>query len=74
MNHHKDDIPLPDDDNENREKYTDDISRLDQDFLNISTGLLLELISVSLPAVNSLSPMFLIIFLGCQLFKYEKFT
>lgn len=40
---HKEDPPIPDDD-ENREKRTDDIEPWDQDFLKVDQGTLFELI------------------------------
>jgi len=43
--HHKDDPPLPEDE-ENREKSTNDISSWDQDFLKVDQGTLFELILV----------------------------
>jgi len=42
-NHHKDDPPLPEDD-ENKEKRTDDISSWDTEFLKVDQGTLFELI------------------------------
>ena len=45
--HHKDDPPLPEDD-ENREKRSDDIDPWDQEFLKVDQGTLFELILVSL--------------------------
>ena len=44
--HHKDDPPLPEDD-ENKEKRTDDIEPWDQEFLKVDQGTLFELILVS---------------------------
>ena len=41
--YHKDDPPLPEDD-ENKEKRTDDISSWDADFLKVDQGTLFELI------------------------------
>merc|ERR1719244_1280499 len=41
--HHKDDPPLPEDD-ENRDKRTDDIDPWDQEFLKVDQGTLFELI------------------------------
>jgi S-phase kinase-associated protein 1 len=41
--HHKDDLPPPEDD-ENREKVTDDISTWDMEFLKVDQGTLFELI------------------------------
>jgi len=41
--HHKDDPPLPEDD-ENKEKRTDDISSWDAEFLKVDQGTLFELI------------------------------
>ena len=41
--HHKDDLPPPEDD-ENREKATDDISTWDMEFLKVDQGTLFELI------------------------------
>ena len=41
--YHKDDPPLPEDD-ENKEKRTDDISSWDADFLKVDQGTLIELI------------------------------
>jgi len=41
--HHKDDPPLPEDE-ENKEKRTDDISSWDSDFLKVDQGILFELI------------------------------
>ena len=40
---HKDDMPLPEDD-ENREKVTDDISKWGIEFLKVDQGTLFELI------------------------------
>ena len=47
--YHKDDPPLPEDD-ENKEKRTDDISSWDADFLKVDQGTLFELML----AANSL--------------------
>lgn len=44
--HHKDDPPIPEDD-ENKEKRTDDIDPWDQEFLKVDQGTLFELILVS---------------------------
>ena len=44
--HHKDDPPQPEDD-ENKQKRTDDISSWDADFLKVDQGTLFELILVS---------------------------
>ena len=44
--HHKDDPPLPEDD-ENRDKRSDDIDPWDQEFLKVDQGTLFELILVS---------------------------
>ncbi|KAF7469766.1 Hypothetical predicted protein [Marmota monax] len=41
--HHKDDAPLPEDD-ENKEKQTEDIPVWDQEFLKVDQGTLFELI------------------------------
>ena len=46
--HHKDDPPQPEDD-ENKQKRTDDISSWDADFLKVDQGTLFELILVSTP-------------------------
>ena len=43
---HKDDPPLPDDD-ENKEKRTDDIDPWDQEFLKVDLGTFSELIRAS---------------------------
>ncbi|XP_075240645.1 S-phase kinase-associated protein 1-like [Convolutriloba macropyga] len=43
LKHHKDDPPLPEDD-ENREKRTDDIPPWDQEFLKVDQGTLFEII------------------------------
>jgi len=45
--YHKDDPPQPEDD-ENKEKRTDDISSWDTEFLKVDQGTLFELILVSL--------------------------
>ena len=44
---HKDDPPAPEDD-ENKEKRTDDIEPWDQEFLKVDQGTLFELILVSI--------------------------
>ena len=44
--HHKDDSP-PAEDDENKEKRTDDIEPWDQEFLKVDQGTLFELILVS---------------------------
>jgi len=43
LRHHKDDPPLPEDD-DNREKRTDDIPPWDQEFLKVDQGTLFEII------------------------------
>ncbi|XP_063729458.1 S-phase kinase-associated protein 1-like isoform X4 [Symsagittifera roscoffensis] len=43
LKHHKDDPPMPEDD-ENREKRTDDIPPWDQEFLKVDQGTLFEII------------------------------
>ncbi len=48
--HHKDDPPLPEDD-ENRDKRSDNIDPWDQEFLKVDQGTLFELILVSITLV-----------------------
>lgn len=45
--YHKDDPPAPVDDEESRERRTDDISPWDQDFLKVDQGTLFELIQAA---------------------------
>ncbi len=53
MDYHKNDIPQSEqDDDENREKGPAHISDWDENFLNISTELLFELISVCLSFIK----------------------
>lgn len=45
--YHKDDAPAPADDEEGKERRTDDISQWDQDFLKVDQGTLFELIQAA---------------------------
>lgn len=45
--YHKDDPPVPSEDDESRERRTDDVSQWDQDFLKVDQSVLFELIQAA---------------------------